>query len=234
MWIHFPLWATLQRNIPRDHLQSYPISVCASRRVKVFSWCLADCYGVSGRLGDMARMALVTWQGDDDDSGKLLSLIQFSIWLTDEGRGRRIAIEEGIGIGKWCVDTIPTVEYLSINGWKGECNSTFIWMATNYFSISIFSPGRFNSTAWSRNLKPCVMIRANLWMTSLNERRNWDGVMLGKLKTLDGNQFATIPKTFTTENVLPLTFEMQEALVRGDQFCSRTVDAGCIREGKIG
>ena len=113
MWIHFPLWATLQRNIPRDHLQSYPISVCASRRVKVFSWCLADCYGVSGRLGDMARMALVTWQGDDDDSGKLLSLIQFSIWLTDEGRGRRIAIEEGIGIGKWCVDTIPTVEYLS-------------------------------------------------------------------------------------------------------------------------
>jgi hypothetical protein len=60
--------------------------------------------------------------------------------------------------------------------------------------------------------------------------------MPGKLKTLDRNQFATIPKTFTTqaENVLPLTFEMQEALLRGDQFCSRTVDAGYIREGKIG
>ena len=52
----------------------------------------------------------------------------------------------------------------------------------------------------------------------------------------DGNQFATIPKTFTAqvENVLRSTFEMQEALLRGNQFCSRTVDAGCIREGKIG
>jgi hypothetical protein len=145
MWIQFPLWATLQRNIPRDHLQSYPISVCASWSVKVFSWCLADCYGVSGRLGDMVRMALVTWQGDDDDSGKLPSLIQFSIWLTDDGRGRRIVIDEGIGIGKWCVDTIPTVEYLSINGWNGECNSTFIWMAT--YHVSLFQ--HFDFLTWT-------------------------------------------------------------------------------------
>jgi hypothetical protein len=130
------------KEYPTWRLQSHPMSgyLCIyiylgseRKRICVITRQLLLCQWASGWHGPHGSRDLAWRRWRQRRTAQSCSI--FCVTCADEGRGRRMAIDEGIGSGKWC-DGRNGVNTL------GECNSTQLLELKATF-IQHFDRGRF-------------------------------------------------------------------------------------------